>query len=98
MKIILKIWSHNKEIRDKIDRLTSIPAVGITLSSNVICEAPELGQINFRSLTSLIGLAPFARESGSYKCKRAIFAGRVNLRKFLYIAAFASLRCNKRLP
>ena len=86
--------AHNKEIRDKIDRLTSIPAVGITHASTVICEAPELGQINFRSLA----FPPFARESGSYKGKRAIFAGRGNLRKVLYMAAVASLRCNKRLP
>ncbi|WP_375332135.1 transposase [Candidatus Tisiphia endosymbiont of Temnostethus pusillus] len=86
-----------QEIKDKIDRLTSIPAVGITLASTVICEAPELGNITFRNLTALVGLAPFARESGSYKGRRSIFAGRGNLRRVLYMAAVAALRCNKRL-
>ncbi|WP_375332754.1 MULTISPECIES: hypothetical protein [unclassified Candidatus Tisiphia] len=42
-------------------------------------EALELGNITFRQLTSLVGLAPFARESGSYKGRRSIFAGRGNL-------------------
>lgn len=87
----------NQEIKDKIDKLTSIPAVGITLASTVICEAPELGNITFRNLTALVGPAPFARESGSYKGRRSIFAGRGNLRRVLYMAAVAALRCNKRL-
>ncbi|MFU7502546.1 MAG: transposase [Candidatus Tisiphia sp.] len=61
----------------------------------VICEALELGNITFRQLTSLVGFAPFARESGSYKGRRSIFAGRGNLRRVLYMAAVAALRCNK---
>ncbi|WP_342260435.1 transposase [Candidatus Tisiphia endosymbiont of Metellina segmentata] len=63
----------------------------------VICEALELGNITFRNLTALVALAPFARESGSYKGRRSIFAGRGNLRRVLYMAAVAALRCNKRL-
>jgi transposase len=58
---------------------------------------PELGNIEFSKLTSLIGLAPFARSSGQYNGKRSIFAGRSNLRKVLYMAAVASLRCNHKL-
>ncbi|WP_341755047.1 transposase [Candidatus Tisiphia endosymbiont of Ptychoptera albimana] len=70
---------------------------GITLASTVICEALELGNITFRQLTSLVGFAPFARKSGSYKGRRSIFAGRGNLRRVLYMPAVAALRCNKRL-
>jgi len=44
-----------------------------------------------------IGLAPYARSSGQYNGKRSIFAGRGNLRRVLYMAAVASLRCNKKL-
>ena len=44
-----------------------------------------------------VGLAPFARDSGQYRGKRSIFAGRSNLRKVLYMAAVASLRCNHKL-
>ena len=42
-------------------------------------------------------MAPFARESGNYKGKRSIFAGKGKLRKVLYMAAVASLRCNPKL-
>ncbi|CAF0761381.1 unnamed protein product [Didymodactylos carnosus] len=94
---IKRLISYDQEIKDKIDKLTSIPAVGITLATTVICEALELGNIPFRQLTSLVELAPFARESGNYKGRRSIFAGRGNFRRVLYMAAVASLRCNKRL-
>lgn len=75
----------------------SIPAVGTVLATSVICQAPELGNIAFTKLTSLIGLAPFARDSGNFKGRRSIFAGRVHLRKVLYMAAVASLRHNPKL-
>lgn len=50
-----------------MSRLTSISGVGITVATNTICGAPELGNIEFKELTALIGLAPYARESGNYK-------------------------------
>ena len=73
------------EIQNKVSRLTSIPGVGITVATITICGAPELGNIEFKELTALVGLAPYARESGNYKGRRSIFAGRGNLRKVLYI-------------
>lgn len=88
---------QNAEIKDKVDRLTSIPAVGMVLATTVVCELPELGNMDFNKLTALVGLAPFARDSGNYSGKRSIFAGRGNLRKILYMAAISSLRCNKKL-
>ena len=50
-----------------------------------------------RKIVSLIGLAPFARDSGCYQGKRSIFAGRAMIRKILYMAAVASLRVNQPL-
>ena len=94
IKVLCK---DDKEIKDKMDRLISIPVVGTVLATSVICQAPELGNIAFTKLTSLIGLAPFARDSGKFKGRRSIFAGRGHLRKVLYMAAVASLRHNPKL-
>lgn len=58
---------------------------------------PELGKIDFQKLTALVGLAPYSRDSGQYRGKRSIFAGRGGFRKVLYMAAVASLRCNPKL-
>ena len=79
-------------------KLTSILEVRIVATNTTaICEIPQLGNIEFSQLTALVGIAPYARESGGYKGKRSIFAGCGNLRKVLYMAAVASLRCNKKL-
>ena len=94
---IKDLCENDVEIKSKFDRLTSIPGVGKVLATTVVCEVPEIGNIDFRKLTSLVGLAPFARDSGQYRGKRSIFAGRANLRKVLYMAAVASLRCNHKL-
>ena len=71
--------------------------MGTALATSVICQASELGNIAFTKLTSLIGLAPFARDSGKFKGRRSIFAGRGHLRKVLYMAAVAPLRHNPKL-
>lgn len=94
---IKELCDNDIEIQNKVSKLASIPGVGITVATTAICEVSELGNIGFNQLTALVGLAPYARESGSYKGRRAIFAGRGNLRKVLYMAAVASLRCNPKL-
>jgi len=94
---IEELCNNDPIIKSKVSILTSIPGVGITVATTAICEVPQLGNIEFSKLTALTGLAPYARESGQYKGKRSIFAGRGNLRKVLYMAAVASLRCNKKL-
>ena len=64
---IEEVCKSDIEIQNKVSRLTSIPGVGITVATNTICGAPELGNIEFKELTALVGLAPYARESGNYK-------------------------------
>ena len=94
---IEEFCTNDIEIRDKVSKLRSIPGIGSTVAITAICEVPELGNIEFASLTALVGLAPFTRESGNYKGKRSIFAGKGKLRKVLYMGAVASLRCNQKL-
>lgn len=40
---ISKLSNDDLEIKNKIDQLTAIPGIGITLATTVVCEAPELG-------------------------------------------------------
>lgn len=94
---IKEICNSDTQIKNNITNLTSIPGVGIVLATNVIANLPELGNINIRKATSLIVLAPYARENSSYRGRPTIFAGRRNIRKIFYMASVASLRCNKKL-
>ena len=55
---------------------------------------PELGELNRREAAALARLAPFNRDSGTARGKRAIFGGRRALRSGLYMAALVATRHN----
>src|SRR6516164_1720146 len=55
---------------------------------------PELGRLNRGEIAALPGVAPFNRDSGTLRGKRKIDGGRSHLRRVLYIATIAAVRCN----
>jgi len=78
----------------KNDLLQSVKGVGPVTSRTLIAELPELGQLSRRRIASLAGLAPFNRDSGKRRGKRAIAGGRRGVRTALYMAALSASRCN----
>ena len=56
--------------RAKDDLLTSVPGVGAVVSSVIMAELPELGRLNRREIASLVGVAPFNRDSGLFRGRR----------------------------
>ena len=54
---------------------------------------PELGEGDGKRLTSLVGLAPWSRDSGRQRGYRAIRGGRGTVRRALYLAALSLIRC-----
>ena len=55
---------------------------------------PELGTLDRRSIAALVGVAPFNRDSGTFRGRRAIWGGRAQLRHVLYMAATTAIRSN----
>jgi transposase len=80
--------------RAKDNLLQSAPGIGNTVSRSVLALLPELGTLTNKQITALVGLAPFARDSGRYRGRRAIWGGRSNVRSVLYMAALTGLRWN----
>lgn len=76
------------------DLLRSVPGVGKTLSRTLLAELPELGQLTRRKIAALVGVAPFARDSGTLRGRRMITGGRPAVRAVLYMATVAASRCN----
>lgn len=70
--------------------LSSVPGVGKVLVATLIALVPELGQLSRRTIAALVGVAPFARDSGAWYGKRHIAGGRSAVRKVLYMAAMVS--------
>jgi transposase len=81
--------------RAKDDLLRSIPGIGDVNSFTMMARCPELGQLNRREISKLVGVAPLACDSGKYRGKRRIQGGRFDVRKTLYMAAISAMRHNE---
>jgi transposase len=80
--------------RGRRDLLTSVPGVGATTAATLVAELPELGRLNRRQVAALVGVAPFNRDSGTLRGRRAVAGGRRPLRTTLYMAAVTAMRFN----
>ncbi len=76
------------------DLLLSVPSVGPGVARALIVDLPELGALSRREIASLVGLAPFSRDSGKKSGYRRIRAGRAAPRTALYLAAMNGARFN----
>jgi transposase len=74
--------------------LRSVPGVGPTVSRTLLAALPELGQLSPKRIAALAGLAPFARDSGVLRGRRAIGGGRADVRSALYMASLSAARFN----
>jgi len=81
-------------LREKNELLTSIKGLGDLVANTLIAFVPELGKINHKSLTALVGLAPYNHDSGKHRGRRYICAGRGHVRKLLYMSALRAIRYN----
>lgn len=85
-----KLIRKSKLWREKDDLLRSIKGVGPQVSLMLMARLPELGKLNRKEITALVGLAPFNRDSGKSRGKRSISGGRADVRCKLYMAAFVA--------
>lgn len=74
--------------------LRTVPGIGPVTAATLIGELPELGKLDRRRLSALIGLAPMNRDSGRQSGKRSTKGGRGDIRRVLYMAALAARRWN----
>jgi transposase len=82
--------SETFQARDEI--LQSIVGIGPQVSRTLLVHLPELGQGSRQSIAALVGLAPFADDSGTSSRIRHIRGGRGKVRIALYQAAVAAIR------
>ncbi len=80
--------------REREDLLASVPGIGPITARTIIAELPELGSLDRRRIASLVGVAPFTRQSGQWRGKAFIGGGRRTVRAALFIATMAAVRHN----
>ena len=81
----------------KDDLLKSVKGIGDVNAATLIAELPELGALNRKQIAALVGVAPFARDSGQMRGKRSIWGGRATVRHALYMAAHSARRYNPQI-
>lgn len=91
---MVEIIHANKDLSRTFDILCSIPGISKITAISLIVELPELGTLQSKQVASLAGLAPFTRQSGQWKGKSFIGAGRKFLREALYMPALVATRFN----
>jgi transposase len=80
--------------REKEDLLQSVPGVGGKVAHTLIADLPELGTLDRKQIASLVGLAPYTRQSGAWKGKSMIAGGRKDARTAIFMAALVAARFN----
>ena len=90
-EILRQIKAHD-DLLARYRLLVSLPGFGPIVAATHVIRMPELGQMRRGQAAALIGVAPFARDSGQYKGQRFISGGRSRPRRMLYLAALAAKR------
>lgn len=90
-KLAQHIEAHHADLAA---RLSSVRDIDPATTACLIAEVPELGRLSRREISTLIGVATLNRDSGQKRGMRAIFGGRAQVRRALYMAALAAIRFN----
>jgi transposase len=86
------IVAASAAFKAKDEILRSIVGIGPQVSRSLLVHLPELGTGSRQAIAALVGLAPFADDSGTCSRVRHIRGGRAKARLALYQAAVAAIR------
>lgn len=106
--VLRMLEGHLRELEERIEKhlledtdraelaelLQTVPGVGPAVARTLLVDLPELGHLGRREVASLVGVAPFARDSGTVRGVRRIRGGRASVRTVLYLAAMTGARFN----
>jgi transposase len=73
----LETWTQQETL------LRTAPGVGPKTARLLLAQLPELGRVNRREIAALMGVAPFACDSGHWRGKRQIHGGRGAIRAMM---------------
>jgi transposase len=93
-KHLVEIVGTDAVLAHRYRLLTSMPGVGPVLACTLLALLPELGRMSRKQVAALVGVAPYAFESGKLKGKRCIWGGRAPIRHVLYMAAMSACNWN----
>lgn len=81
-------------LKEKVELLKEVKGVGPVVMAALLTQVPELGTLDRRKISALIGLCPYSRDSGNFSGHRTIWGGRSDIRSMLYMAVLSAVRYN----
>jgi transposase len=91
---IEQLNQNNQSSIDKINLVKTVPGIGSVISTTLVADLPELGQLTAKQIARLVGVAPINHDSGQHQGKRRISGGRGHIRAALYMGAVVAMRHN----
>ena len=91
---IEQMTQNNQQWMNKVNLLKTTPGIGQVISTTLVSDLPELGQLTAKQIARLVGVAPLNHDSGQHKGKRMINGGRAQIRATLYMGAVVAMRHN----
>jgi len=89
----LEAWIKGSAVwKEQAVLMRTVPGVGAKTTRVFLAQLPELGKVNRREIAALVGVAPFACDSGYWRGKRRIRGGRSAVRAALYLASWTAIR------
>jgi len=95
LKQLKGLISENKELKDRVEKVTSIPGVGVLTAATIIGETNGFSQVrNKRQLVSYAGYDVMNQESGTSVLTKARISKRGNkhIRKAMHMPALTSIK------
>jgi len=71
-KELQQLIEADEESRERSNILQSVPGIASTTAALLLSDLPELGSLNRKQISRLVGLAPTNRDSGTMRGKRTI--------------------------
>jgi transposase len=98
-EMALSITFKDEQMKMTYDILESTKGVGEVTALTMCALLPEIGTVNKRKISALVGLAPYDNDSGKRSQdkagKRSIRGGRTDVRCMLFMATMSSIRHNE---
>ena len=89
---IKTLLTTEDELAHHTKLLASTPGIGPVAAATLMAELPELGTLTKKQIAALVGVAPFACDSGAWRGRRRCAGGRKSVRDTLYMATLSATR------
>lgn len=91
---IAQLIDSHPALKQKHQRMQQLQGCGPVLATTLLAYLPELGEVSDATASALLGVAPYAKDSGKSGKPRHVRGGRGTPRHVLYMAAVSASQSN----